>query len=569
MSISNGLNWTSAGVLSAVAAAGYTTSQAAVNSTSSEGRDQRPNIIVMVVDDMGFSDPGCYGGEINTPNINMLAERGVRFTQFHNCARCCPTRASLLTGLYPHQVGLTRNGNSLSRDGATIAELLRDADYETAMFGKWHLSQCTELENRENHQKWLNHQLDYEPFAPIESYPINRGFEHFYGVIWGVIDHFDPYSLVEDYSPVKEVPENYLFADAITDKAIDFIEENSKTDKPFFMYYAHCAPHWPIHAMPEDIEKYKDTYKDGWEKLRETRFKRQMEIGIFGDQKVELPKLMDNGRTWSKLPQDRKEYEARKMAVHAAMVDRIDQNLGRLLETLKETGQYENTMIVFMSDNGASPEQAYWQPGYDRSGETRDGRKQKYEYDNCPIDEIGSETSYLCIGAPWANAANTPFRFWKKESYEGGSNTPCIIFWPDGLKAEAGSITKEPAHAMDIMPTCLELANSKYPEQYRGHKLGKLGGKSLVPVINGKERPELEEYYFEHEMGRAVRKDGWKLVAYSGKPKEWHLFHIEEDITEMHDVSDKYPEKAKELKAAWNQWSVEVGLKDFYQSQLK
>lgn len=555
----------SAGLAVTVCLAGC--SPNAMNSASSRQKNARPNIILMMVDDMAFSDPGCYGGEIKTPNIDRLAARGLRFTQFHNCARCCPTRASLMTGLYPHQVGLTRNGHSLTRDGMTIAEALKGAGYNTWMVGKWHLSETLWHPDRKKHQQWLDHQVDHDGFAPKESYPINRGFEKHYGVIWGVIDHFDPFSLVDGENPVKQVPEDYYFTDVITDKAIEYIKDSSRADKPFFLYYAHCAPHWPIHARKEDIEKYKDTYKEGWEKLRKDRYTRQLKMGLFDKNKAKLPPLMDNGEHWDNLSEQRKKYEARKMAVHAAMVDCIDQNLGRLLKTLKQTGQYENTLIIFLADNGASPEIVEWGPGYDRSSQTRAGEKMLYGYDNPPLDTVGSEKSYVAIGPAWANAANTPFKYWKKESYEGGSNTPCIIHWPKGLKAIEGSITDQPAHVMDIMPTCIELAGVTYPSEYQDNKLLPLEGESLVSIIKGGKRHRPEEYYFEHEMGRAVRKDGWKLVAHSGSSRKWQLYNIAEDVTEMKDLIDQNPDKAAQLEQDWNKWSQRVGLAEFYRKQ--
>jgi len=251
------------------------------------------------------------------------------------------------------------------------------------------------------------------------------------------------------------------------------------------------------------------------------------------------------------------------------MVDRIDQNLGRLIKTLKQTGQYENTLIIFLSDNGASPETVEWGPGYDRSSQTRDGKKMLYGYDNPPLDIIGSETSYVSIGPAWANAANTPFKYWKKESYEGGSCTPCIIHWPKGLKAKAGSITTQPAHVMDIMSTCIELSGAPYPSEYKGHKVLPLEGESLMSIIEGGRRQKPEEYYFEHENGKAVRKAGWKLVAFSGAPRKWHLYHIAEDMTEMDDLIDKNPEKAAQLKQDWNKWSQRVGLADFYKKNRR
>lgn len=256
------------------------------------------------------------------------------------------------------------------------------------------------------------------------------------------------------------------------------------------------------------------------------------------------------------------------MAVHAAMVDRVDQNVGRVIRTLKQTGQYENTLIIFLADNGASPELADWGPGYDRSAETRKGEKILYEYDRPAVDLIGSEETYLAIGPAWANAANTPFKYWKKESYEGGSNTPCIVHWPKGLEVKGGSIIEQPAHVMDIMPTCIELSGAGYPAEYKGHKLSPLEGSSLVNIIRGGKRQRPEEYYFEHEMGRAVRKDGWKLVAHSRSPRRWHLYNIANDVTEMNDLADIYPDKVRRLERDWDKWSQRVGLADFYRKQL-
>ena len=255
----------------------------------------RPNIIVILADDMGFSDVGSYGGEIRTPNIDRLAAAGLRFTQFYNAARCTPTRASLLTGQYAHKVGLARNGHSLSRNGITIAEALKAVGYNTAMAGKWHLSRTQPLPNKDKHQKWLDHQYDPGiPFAPPETYPISRGFDKYYGVIWGVVDYFDPFSLVEGLEPVKQVPKDYYITDAITRKSINYVRELSRSDKPFFLYVAYTAPHWPLHALPEDIAKYKETYKAGWQALRQSRYERQLKLGLFNKSNAPLAPIMGN-----------------------------------------------------------------------------------------------------------------------------------------------------------------------------------------------------------------------------------------------------------------------------------
>ena len=523
-------------------------------------KQQRPNIIVMMVDDMGFSDPGCYGGEIDTPNIDSLARDGLRFTRFHNCARCCPTRASLLTGQYPHEVNLVRNGQSLSRSGVTIPEALKPAGYDTAMAGKWHLSFTPTLGDR--HMDWLDHQIQHEPFAPIESYPVNRGFDKHFGVIWGVIDHFDPFTLVDGTEPVKDVPDDFYFTDAITDKAIEYIEGFAESDNPFFLYYAHCAPHWPLHAKPKDIAKYRGKYDGGWEKLRKDRYERQLKLGLFDEETAPLPKLEKSCRKWDTLDEKEKAYQSRKMEVHAAMIDCIDQNLGRVLKTLKETGQFDNTLILFLSDNGASPE-SYPDPGYDRPSRTRDGRKVLYNR-NAPLETIGSETSCCGIGQAWGNAANTPFRYWKKESYEGGCNTPMIVHWPAGLKTRPGSITRQTGHVMDIAATCLELSGAVYPTQFNGYDINPQRGKSLTPIFEGKTHNGHDVLFFEHEWGRAIIADGWKLVEYSDLRSEWELYHLDKDLTETTNVAKQYPEKCEALKQQWIAWAKEIELDKFY-----
>ena len=521
----------------------------------------RPNIMVVMVDDMGFSDLGCYGGEIKTPNIDSIAKKGLRFTQFHNCARCCPTRASLLTGQYPHEVGLTNNGNSLTRNGITISELLKTAGYNTAMAGKWHLSFTPVLPGNQ-HQKWIDHQIEHSPFAPIESYPINRGFDKHFGIIWGVGNHFDPFSLVDGTEPVKDVPDDFYFTDAITDKAVEYLNDFNKSEKPFFLYYSHCAPHWPLHAKDEDIKKYKGKYDGGWEKLRKDRYQRQLDMGLFDKQNHPQPTLMDEGKKWNELPEKERAYQARKMEVHAAMIDCIDQNFGRVLDTLKKNGQFDNTLILFLSDNGASPE-SYPLPGYDRNEYTRDGEKILYNR-NAPLDVIGTERCSCGIGPAWANAANTPFKYWKKESFEGGCNTPLIVHWPNGLKAKPGSVTDQTGHVMDIMATSMELAEARYPEKYNGHKLTKVRGKSLTPILKGKTRKGHDILFFEHEFGRSVIQGDWKLVEFSDRKQKWELYNLKKDATESNNLADKNPQKAEELRTKWVKWAKEVGLAKRY-----
>jgi arylsulfatase len=431
------------------------------------------------------------------------------------------------------------------------------ADYNTAMAGKWHLSRTPELPDPQQQLKWLNHHYSPDsPFAPLETYPVNRGFDKFYGVIWGVINHFDPFSLVEGTERVKEVPGDYYFGDAITDKAIEYVKEFSQSDKPFFLYYAHCAPHWPLHALPSDIAKYKDTYIGGWGKLRKDRFQRQLQKGLFRKENTPLPPVQGNGPGWEALTDKQKEYQARKMAVHAAMVDRIDQNIGRLLDVLEQTGQLDNTLILFFSDNGASPE-VVRQPSYDRNSETRKG--QKVHYEPAPLELLGSELSYTCIGSYWASAVNTPFRYWKKESFEGGCNTPLIIHWPAGLQTKPAAIISQPGHVMDILPTCLDAAGVSYPDSYKNHTLLPLEGRSLMPILKGKKREPYKAMFFEHEKGKAVRIGDWKLVAYSNDGK-WELYNLAEDLTETNNLAEKYPDRVIQMKTEWLQWTKKVGL---------
>ena len=520
---------------------------------------QRPNILIIMADDMGYSDAGCYGGEINTPNLDRLAANGLRFTQFYNCARCCPTRASLLTGQYPHQVGLTLNGRSLSTNGLTIAEALKQSGYNTAMVGKWHLSKTPILNDKKLHQKWLDHQHDPKrPFAPLETYPVNRGFDMHYGVIWGVINYFDPFSLVDGTEPVESVPEDYYFTDALNDKSVEYIRQMSKSDKPFFLYVAHCAPHWPIHARDEDIAKYENTYKGGWEKLRKDRYARQLKMGLVKKVNTPLPAVQDGGRKWERLSESEKEYEAKKMAVHAAMIDRLDQGVGQILDTLEQTGQLDNTIIFFLCDNGASPE-VMRVPGYDRTAQTRDGRKVHYR--DTPVELLGSQLSYTGIGVPWASASNTPFRYWKMESFEGGCHTPLIVHWPQGLGVKGGSTTDQVAHVMDIMPTCLDLSQTDYPKEYQGHTLTPTQGKSLTRVLQGQIRKGHDKIFFEHVKGRAVRMGNWKLVANTGTPGSWELYNVSADRTETVNLAEKYPDRVKAMTAEWRAWAKRVGLK--------
>ena len=502
---------------------------------------EKPNIVIIMADDMGYSDIGCYGGEIQTPNLDGLAENGVRFTQFYNASRCCPTRASLLTGKYPHQVGLNRNGQTLSRNAATIAEVLKENGYHTGMSGKWHLSQTKKLANPQDQLLWLSHRKDSSIFAPLESYPHNRGFEQHWGVIWGVVDYFDPFSLVHNNEAVKEVPDDFYMTDFITDKSIEMIDEFYKDDKPFFLYVAHTAPHWPLHALPEDILKSKGVYDEGWDNLREKRYKGLIEKGII-DPKTASNATNESGKLWINC--DKKEWEASHMEVHAAMVDRLDQGVGRIIQKLKETGELENTIILFMADNGASPERGFL-PGFDRPGHNREGVSINYEN----FDRPGDELTWGYLGDGWAGAINAPFRYWKKESFEGGNCTPFIVYWPAGLKGKENTINRGVGHVIDILPTCLDLAGAEYPKEVNGLKTTTIEGKSILPLLNNDISTTHDTLFWEHEGGRALRIGDWKIAAL--KKGEWELFNLAEDRTETNNLANEMPEKVKEMELVW------------------
>jgi arylsulfatase len=509
--------------------------------------DERPNILLIMLDDMGYSDLGCYGGEIQTPNIDKLANKGVRFTQMYNCARCCPTRASLLTGHYPQHVGIDGMGVNLSMNAATIAEVLKQAGYHTGMTGKWHLSQTKPLSDPNEQLQWLANRTNHGPFSPLENYPSNRGFDEHWGVIWGVVNYFDPFSLVHNETEIDSIDDEFYMTDFITEKSIDLIESYSNDDKPFFLYVAHTAPHWPLHALPVDIKKYENTYKKGWEAIRLERYNRMVEMNLIDNKTYSLPEN-SSGKKWDDC--NEKEKEAACMAVHAAMIDRADQGIGLIIDKLKETGQFENTVIFVLSDNGASYERGY-PPGFDRPGFTRDSTIIEYNSDN-----PGAETTWNYIGDAWASASNTPFRYWKMQSYEGGTATPFIVHWPTKLAKYENTINRGAAHVIDILPTCMELGKANYPTEINGEKTNLPVGKSLLPVLFENAKTTHDTIFWEHERGRAIRIDDWKLAAMPNK--QWELFNLASDHTETNNLAEQFPEKVEEMNTAWTVWAKEL-----------
>lgn len=524
---------------------------------SAQAEDRRPNIMVIMVDDMGYSDLGCFGGEIHTPNLDGLANNGMRFTQFFNAGRSCPSRAALMTGLYAQQAGIMAMGQSLNTECITIPEVLKTAGYHTAMTGKWHLSLTQGIGNNADQMAWLSHQNTFNnrPFAPIETYPCNRGFDEHWGTIWGVVNHFDPFSLVHNEEPIytDAIPSDFYSTDFITDKTIDLIDDLSAKEEPFFMYVAYNAPHWPLHAKPEDIKKYDGMYDEGWDVMREKRYARMVELGLISPEQTPVSRN-ESGRLWEN--ETDKEFQAANMEVHAAMIDCVDQGVGRIIQKLKETGEYDNTIIIFSSDNGASSEN-YGIGEFDRHDRTRDGQMVTHD-SRTPGDQL----SYNYLGTGWAGAINTPFRYWKAESFHGGIAAPTIVHWPAGMKSGKGSIVNEPCHFIDIMPTCIALAGAEYPSTYNGHSIKPLAaeGRSLLPLISGEGEWNGERTLFwEHESGRAVRVGNWKMTSL--RNGGWQLFDLSTDYSETNNVAAEYPDKVREMKTLWNNWAKSVGLK--------
>jgi arylsulfatase A-like enzyme len=503
---------------------------------------RRPNIVLILADDMGFSDIGCYGSEIHTPNLDALAQRGIRFTHFHNTARCCPSRASLLTGLYPHQAGMGHMVDSpkpfpgyagdLNPHCVTIAEALRSAGYHTLMSGKWHVTPISKAKN---------------------NWPLQRGFEKFYGIIGGGGDYFNPATLTRDNEAIEPDKKDYYFTDEVADNAVRYIGDYAGKADPFFLYAAFTAPHWALHAPEADIELYRHRYKDGWDALRLERHRRMMELGIV-DPKWPLTPRDSQAPAWKDAPN--KEWQARRMAVYAAQVDRLDRGIGRILTKLKETGVEEHTLVLFLSDNGASAEElekgfkAFYIPQ-----KTRDGRPMRVGND--PQVMPGPDDTYQSYSLPWANASNTPFRLYKHWVHEGGISTPLIARWPAVIR-QGGGITHQTGHLIDVMATCVDVAGGRYPETRQGGKVTPLEGLSLRPIFEGKPRAGYSEIGWEHEGNRAICARKWKLV--SRFPDRWELYDMEADRSEMRDLASRHPDKAVDMAARYEKWASRCGV---------
>ncbi len=508
----------------------------------------KPNVLLILNDDMGYSDLGCYGGEIDTPNLDRLAQHGLRFSQFYNTPRCSPSRASLLTGLYPHQTGIgiltyptgpEGYAGDLNRNCISIAEVLRDNGYRTYLSGKWHVSSNL--------------------VRPTDSWPMQRGFDEFYGTIIGAGSFYNPNTLTRGNDNVEhevEKDESFFYTDAISDQAAVYVKEHmaNHADQPFFQYVAYTAPHWPLHARDEDIGKYKGRFDAGWDKLREDRMARMIEIGII-DENWKLTDRDPSQPEWREAK--KKPWLLRCMEVYAAQIDRMDQGIGRIIEALEKTDQIDNTLILFLSDNGAcaedipdkvSAEEIVNELMIARS-HTRKG--EEVIFGNIPEIMPGPENTYQSYGTAWANLSNTPFRLYKHWTHEGGISTPLICHWPYGIQ-DAGGLRHTPGHLPDIMKTILDITGSDYPDEFEGHRIPSPVGHSLKTVFENDELVE-RPLFWEHEGNAAIRYGKWKLVR--KYPFPWELYDMETDRTEMNNLAIGYPNIVEKLSKQYTDWT--------------
>ena len=510
----------------------------------------RPNIVLIFADDLGYSDVGCYGGELRTPNINALGMGGLRFTNFINAARCCPSRACILTGLYPHQAGVGGMMNDrgvpgyrgdLGRDCVTLAEVLRDAGYGTYAAGKWHVTRFIEVD------------------GPKHNWPLQRGFDRYFGTITGAGSYFEPQTLTLDDDPVDELGEGFYYTDAIGDRSVRFIDDHldRTPGAPFFLYQSFTAPHWPLHAPEEDVASARGRFDAGWDRLRLERHERMLAAGI-ADARWTLPEREAGAPPWEEA--ENRAWHLRRMEVYAAQVESMDRAVGRLVETLRRRGVLEHTLILFLSDNGGCAEEIDTQGWYDyilRGGErvsrelTLDGRP--IQVGNDPSVMPGPDDTYQSYGLPWANLSNTPFRLYKALTHTGGVATPLIAHWPAGISA-AGELRDQPGHLIDFMPTFVELAGAAYPTEYAGAEIQPMEGVSLAPVFAADRPLDRDAIYVEHEGSRAVMDGAWKAVARGGTGP-WELYDTRLDRTETRDLATRQPGELARLTAMWEEWA--------------
>ena len=482
---------------------------------------KRPNILLILADDMGFSDLGCYGSEIQTPNLDSLAENGLRFTQFYNTSKSFPSRACLLTGLYAQQAGMLNTHGHFSSNSVTLAEVLKDAGYRTLMTGKHH----------------------------GDDNPVDFGFDRYYGLRDGCCNYFNPGvqregegrpaykgdssdrvwciddSVISPYTPEAE---EFYTTDYFTKYALEYLDQYEDEERPFFLYMAYTAPHDPLHAWPKDIKKYEDKYKVGYKKIRQRRYKRQKEMGLIDDR---FPLSEPAYLPWDSLNKEQKRKEARKMAVYAAMIDRMDQNIGKVLQKLRKMGEAQNTLVMFASDNGANPNIVNIEDDYGK---------------------IGTLTRWASQGENWANVSNTPYRKYKNWSHQGGIGSPLIAYWPEGIEGES-RISHYTGHFIDFMPTLLEISGASYPERKDGSEITPYEGRSLVPVFRNNNPEPRDFLYNKWRGGEAVITPKWKIVS-SINDKQWELYDIKSDKTETENLRGQHPEVVNRLDSLYENW---------------
>ena len=515
---------------------------------------RRPNVILILADDMGFADLGHMGSEIKTPHLDAMARHGAVLTSMYNCARCCPTRASLLTGLTPHKAGIGHMGADLGspayqgflrQDTATIAERLRSNGYRTLMSGKWHVGG----------DLWAKRVSTWRSGDPDRPTPLQRGFDRFYGILDGVTHFFSPHCIFEDDRQIEVAPEGYYFTDVITDKAIGMIDESVSLEQPFFLYLAHAAPHWPMHAYEEDIAKYDGVYNKGWDAIRTARHEEMLSRGVL-QHKWDISPRDEAAPAWSEAPHQ--DWEASRMAVYAAMVDRMDQSIGRVVQKLKDLGQFDNTVIMFLSDNGGCAEfmaedgWAKFMPDVHNDG-------RKIEMGNRPSLRPGGPLTYMSYDLPWANVSNAPFRLFKHWVHEGGISTPLVVQWPG--KIPRGTVSHEPCHVSDILPTIMEITGTAMAQEINERKVQTPDGESFASLLKGRAWTRDQPIGWEHEGNCAIRQGNLKLVKKFEQP--WELYDMEKDRTELHDLAPRHPELQKKMALRYEGWAQDNGVQDW------